>query len=206
MQLKKYLCWRVRGRKYRKEMKKRLKNNGFTIISSNCIGGMVYHMFDHPFLSPTINLSMSFPDFVCFCSDLEHYLNAELKTYQGDLKWSYPMADLDGLTLHMVHYKSFEQAKADWERRAKRVDFDNLFLVASARDGFTQELAEQFDALVHPKVLFVGQKDSNPDHFYIKGFENEKELGDVTAYIPDRSGKRYYELFDWASFFNRNRT
>lgn len=41
---------------YRLYMKSRLQNHDFEIISSNCIGGILYHDVGEQFRTPTINL------------------------------------------------------------------------------------------------------------------------------------------------------
>ena len=57
---------------------RRLKNDNFTILCSNCIGGVIYHRLGKQFLSPTINMFFSQPDFVSFCMHLDYYLQQKL--------------------------------------------------------------------------------------------------------------------------------
>ena len=37
-------------------LRKRIHKRSFTLISQNCVGGVIYHMLDMPFKTPTINL------------------------------------------------------------------------------------------------------------------------------------------------------
>lgn len=202
MRLLNNAIWHLRNKGYRKSVKDLVKNRNCTIVSSNCIGGVVYNTYSMQFLSPTINLSMNYSDFIKLCENTRHYFESELKPYTGDLQKSYPLADLDGLTLHLVHYSTFEEAKEFWDRRVQRVNYDNMFFVCTNQEGFNEELSARFDALPQPKVLFVNQPDDNPNHFYIKGFEDRAAVGDITAHSDQRSGHRILEAFDWVSFLD----
>lgn len=44
--------------------RRRLSNKNFTILSTNCIGGVMYHNLNLKFLSPTINLWISPHDYI----------------------------------------------------------------------------------------------------------------------------------------------
>ena len=60
-------------------MRKRLKNHSFSLISSNCIGGILYHDVGEQFRTPTINLII--PQFVTFAENLRYYLQAVSYTH-----------------------------------------------------------------------------------------------------------------------------
>lgn len=196
------VLWKLRRRRFMREQSGKLKNRDFTIFSSNCIGGMLYHDLGLVFSSPFINLFLSCEDFIRFCESYETYLQQEL--LPAEEQGAYPIAKLGELTIHLVHYKSFAQAKAAWERRCKRINPNNLFLITTDRDGFTPELSERFDALPYRKVLLVHQPDNNPNHFYIKGYEDKEQVGDLIKKADPRNGKRIMDQYDWISFLNQN--
>lgn len=50
-----------------------LKVDNFTIFSSNCIGGIIYHSLNKKFLSPTINLYIQPSDYVEMLSHPKKY-------------------------------------------------------------------------------------------------------------------------------------
>ena len=52
----------------------RLKNSCPTIISRNCVGGIIYHDLGLKFNSPTINLSMSNDDYIKFVEHLDSFV------------------------------------------------------------------------------------------------------------------------------------
>lgn len=196
--------WNRNRRKIYDSYRDELKNNDFTIFSCNCIGGVVYNSLGVQFRSPTINLYMNCEDFIRFCEMPERYLSADFLPYIGKEKKAYPMAYLDDLVLHLVHYSSFEEGRDAWERRKKRVNLNNTFLVATDRDGFNSELSKRFDALPYPKVLFVHKYDDNPNHFYIEGYEQDACVGNLIEQTDRRSGKRVLDQFDWVGFFNQS--
>ena len=55
------------------QMRERLENENFSIISSNCIGGILCHDLNVPYNSPTVNMFFVAADFVKFCSRIPHY-------------------------------------------------------------------------------------------------------------------------------------
>lgn len=77
--------------KFRNSKKrKKLKNSDFTIISSNCVGGVIYHDLGLQFKSPTINLWFKPKDYLKFLSDLDKYLEMELSE-ETDKDVDYPV-------------------------------------------------------------------------------------------------------------------
>ena len=69
MQIKYYSYVRT---KFAIKLRKRLKNDNFSIICSNCIGGTIYNRLGKQFLSPTINLWFYQKDFLKFIQNI-HY-------------------------------------------------------------------------------------------------------------------------------------
>ena len=57
---------------YAGKMRKGLKNKDFTILSCNCAAGILYHRYNHPFLSPTINLWIEQNDFLNILGSQKH--------------------------------------------------------------------------------------------------------------------------------------
>ena len=102
--------------------RKQLKNDQFTILSSNCIAGVIYHRLGKQFLTPTINMFFSNCAFVEFCVHLDWYLNQELRFIKSERP--YPVAQLPGdgesiptITLYFNHDKVNETAQEKWVKR-----------------------------------------------------------------------------------------
>lgn len=67
-------------------------------------------------------------DFLKFAWNLEHYTtNAELEYIESG--FDYPVACLDDITIYFNHAKDKESAKAEWNKRAGRIDFDNIYYI-----------------------------------------------------------------------------
>ncbi len=179
-----------------------------TIISMNCTGGVISHDLGLQFRSPTVNLFMRAEDFTKFCERLEYYLNIDEITECKDKSIiedrTYPIGRLDDLTLFFVHYHSFEEAVQKWNERKKRVNWDNIVIINTDREGMTDELKDRFEKLPYRKVMFVHKPDKlHPSCFYLKGYESEKSVGIVTEPIGWK-GLRPIDQFDYVAFLNAN--
>ena len=108
--------------------------------------------------TPTVNLWMTFGDFLTMAEGLPDSLGGELREASGPGEAN-PVADLlfagRSVRLHFLHGTTFERAKADWERRRGRVDFSRLFLVATDNSDATREELDRFLRLPWPKRMFV---------------------------------------------------
>ena len=71
------------------------------------------------------------------------------------------------------------------------------------RDGCTKEHLERFDKLTYKnKVVFTHKPYSEiKSAFYIEGFEKNGEVGALYEY-SGWTGKKYYDKFDYVSWFN----
>ncbi len=190
------IIWQCQHKVWQKRLRTRFHGKQPTIISNNCTGGIIYHDLGLQFTSPTINLYMSCPDYIRFLEHLEYYLALTITPYRGDIRRDYPMGTLGDLTLFFVHYHSFEEACAKWQQRVQRVDRENLYIIATDRDGYTPEILQRFNALPYAhKKLFTHLPTENPDCVYIAGFENEGQVGGL---------KRVIDQFDYVSWFNKD--
>lgn len=97
------------NKRFTKNQRRRLKNDNFSIISSNCIGGFIYHRLGKQFLSPTINLYFNQKEFLKFVKNLDYYLQFNLRFIKTDL--GHPVAELGDIKLFFLHYYSDDEAK-----------------------------------------------------------------------------------------------
>ena len=172
---------------YLEQKRARLRNTDFTIISSNCNGAFMYYDLGLPYLSPTVNLTIEMNDFVKMVKNLKWYMEQKIVRAEGEYK--YPTGVLGtegrGIKINFVHYKSFEEGVQKWEERKKRINWDNLFIVGTARGDFwNYDTIKNFNQLPYKnKVIFT-----NVDYpefqsaYYIKGFEKERQLGVLIDY------------------------
>ncbi|KOT14751.1 exopolysaccharide biosynthesis protein [Haemophilus parainfluenzae] len=184
---------------------KRLTNQGMSVISANCVGAFILHDLNQPFNSPFVNLYLDPSDFVRYLQNIEFYQAQPLQFIQTEK--SYPVGLLDDLKVHFMHYHSEQEAKEKWEARSQRLDFDNLFIMMTDKDGgkgAKYEALQAFDNLPYPnKVVFTRKPYPElKSAFYIKGFENENEVGDLFTF-SGWNGEKYYDQFDYVSWFNQ---
>lgn len=161
-----------------------LKNRNFSIISNNCWGGIVYDIFGLQYLSPTIGLYMFSDDYIRFCENLDYYLKlpvTEIKLeesrYSNELKQkniNCPIGKIKDVELIFLHYKNFNDAKVKWEKRCKRIKFDNLIIKFSDQNLFREENYYKFMNLNYKNKIFItgNEKFMNEENVvYLKQYQ-----------------------------------
>ena len=192
-------CWRA---PLRWSMRRKLKNHSFSLISANCIGGVLSHDVGEQFRTPTLNLTI--PQFVDFCEDLENNLKTDLipseLTYNG-----HPVCKCGNIDIIGVHYSSCEDLIETWNRRKVRVNYDNIFLIATDEFINSEELAQRFDSLPFPKVCFTANSHPKYDWMvFLPEFEGANRVGDSLRYT-NMWGLRIFEKhFDCVKWLNDN--
>lgn len=164
-----------------KEKKLKLKNNNISVISQNCIGGVFYHDMEMEFFSPTINLFIKEPDFVRFVLNLKKYLQCELEIWWEE---EYPVGKIGDVYIYFMHYNSCKEAKEAWKRRKKRINFDKILVLATDRNGFTDQMYEKWKEIPYNKLLFsVNEKFASKDTILYKKYMGQETVPDL---IPNR--------------------
>lgn len=189
---------------YNKIYRLKLKNKDFSMIASNCNGGVILSDLGIKFNTPTINLFFYPEDYLKFLSDIKGNLEYEL-IEEKDNNFDYPIGNLNGIKIHFMHYANFDEAKNKWDKRKKRINYDNLFVIFTDRDGCTYEQMEMFDKLPYKnKVIFTHkQYPKIKSSYYIKGFENKESVGILSQYM-ENSYKRYLNEFDFVKWLNKD--
>lgn len=186
-----------------KKNRSRLTNTTFSLIASNCNGAFICHDLNVKFNSPFVNLWVPPTDFIKYLSNIKYYSTCELKFIE-EPGITYPIGLLDDVKIYFQHYSSEEAAKEKWTERLKRMDYDNLFILFTDRDGCTYQNLLDFDHLdFENKIIFCHKEYPEINSaFYIKGFENEESVGMCFEYKNKFTGKKYYDSFDYVSWFN----
>ena len=182
--------------------KKRNKNNNFSLICGNCMGGYIYHQLGVKFFSPTINLMILQPDLFKMVKDLKNYEKGFVDKTKGII----PVGEINGVKVNFTHYKSFDDAITKWEERFLRINWDNVYLIMTDRDGLTKEQIYELKNLNYKKILvFTANKYDLPYCFQIKKYEKEKCVGNILK--KTLSGKWEFEkYFDWVAWLNSEET
>ncbi|PJG85738.1 DUF1919 domain-containing protein [Conservatibacter flavescens] len=181
--------------------KQRLNNQDMSLLASNCNGALILHDLGQKFHSPFVNLYLTPKDFIRYLQNIPYYQNVKLNFEQES---PYPIAKLEDISIHFMHYHSIQEAEEKWYTRSARINDDNLFIMMTDRDGCTYQDLQAFDQLPFPnKVVFTHQ--AYPEFssaFYIKGFEAQGQVGDLFEYAG-WFGQKYYDQFDYVNWFNQ---
>ena len=169
------------------------------MLCANCMGGIICHQLDTPFLSPTVNLMILQPDFYRLVLDLDGYRDAEFVELPPQ---DCPRGKMNDVVINFTHFATFDEGVAAWRRRFERINFDNLWIIATDRDGITEkDIASLQDIPCRGLLVFTAKKYDYPYCFQLKQFEKQGQIGDIlqqTIY-----GKRYFELyFDYVKWLN----
>lgn len=175
-----------------------LKENPPSIFSNNCWGGLTYHSLDMEFTSPLINMFEKAEDYIKLLKDPKKYMEYELELlstkYDKNMDINYPIVKCGDITLYFNHYKSFEEAKISWERRKRRINWDNIFVMFHTSK---REELEQFLSLSYKKkICFVSFESSEDGVVYVDNKEYEgKAFWECVVFTGDRR-YQYYNVFD----------
>lgn len=145
----------------------RLRNRAVSIISNDCWGGRMCKFYKLPFNSPFIGLFIVGPDYVRLLEN-PRVLENELEFFPIEQsRWidylksvgqtSHPVARLaPDIEIHFLHYEDEATARAKWNRRVKRIDWNNAIVKFNQRDVCDDDLIRPFDRLpFEHKVCFT---------------------------------------------------
>ena len=183
----------------------RLKNWDMSLIASNCNGGLLLHDLGARFNSPFVNCGLMPDNYIRLLQNLEHYLSCDMQITRVEGALAY--GQWDDLEVIFGHFDDISQVKRDWDRRIKRINMDNLFVIFTDRDGCTMEHLRAFDALPYKnKVVFTHLPYPElRSACYIRGFETDPYVGELYKFRYKRFGWKYIDDFDYVSWFNRGR-
>lgn len=191
------------------------KNQDFTLISRDCVGGVLYHQLGLKFLSPTINLFLNPTDFNYFCLYLEDYIDGRLEEYKGD-DIDYPVGVLypkkgskcdKHVRLGFMHYDSFIEAADKWEERKKRINWNNIYVLSTICypleiAELSPELIKKWNDIKYKKVMLVDKKYGFDNEFVIDKPSDCEEYAWL-LYSPNNSWKRVFNQFNFIKFLNK---
>ena len=182
----------------------RLKNKDFSLIASNCNGAFILHDLGMRLNSPFVNLWIKPKDYMKLLQNLRFYLGCELD-FVEEADIDYPIGLLDDVRIYFRHFETEEEAREKWTERSKRINFDNLFIMFTEKDGCTYQDLCDFDSLPYKnKVVFTHRP--YPEFrsaCYIKGWEAQGSVGLCYEFVNRYSWKKHYDAFDYVRWFNQ---
>lgn len=186
-------------------LKSKNKNRDFTIFSSNCIGGVITSELGVRFNSPFVNLWLNAKDYLKFLKNPQKYLKCEMQ-FCKEKGINYPIGKLDDIKIYFFHYKTEQEAKCCWEKRKKRINFNNLYVIFTDRDNCEYSDLLEFDNLPYQNKIVFTHKIYNEikSSVYIKGFESENQVGNLVALEGKIIKKHIYERFNYINWLNKD--
>ena len=182
-----------------------LKGNNFTIVSNNCFAGFVYQKFDIPYNTPFVGLFILGSDYIELLKNFNILIKEKLVFIKGDeskykdylIKTNrfnkYPIGKLgNDVEIHFLHYKSETEAQEKWNRRLKRMNFNNILFKFSDNDMSNLKLIKEFDNLPFKnKICFTSKDISNiKSQIYLRKYKNEQAVRNEWAAISTMKMKR----------------
>lgn len=174
-----------------------------SVISYNCFAGRIIQDLNMQYNTPTVGLYFLYPDYIEFLKHLDFYLkkaklefveNSKYQEYderRRNWKHWYPIGLLGGkVEIHFLHYYTEQEAAEKWYRRAKRVNFNNLFIVGMEQNSCPVQCIRDFDCLPYDRKIFFSTK-KLPDiksNCFIKEFKERGKVGD-----PWREANIFYK-------------
>lgn len=138
-------------------------------------------------------------DFIKMVENLEWYMHGQIVELYGEE--NYPVGFLNDIKIHFRHYDNFDEAVLKWEKRKKRINWDNLFIIGDSRNE-DYEVIQRFDRLPYKnKVIFsLIPYPEFKSFFYVKAFK--KKWGVMTDFKNQFLKRRYLDDFDYIAFLN----
>lgn len=167
--------------KKRKKSFSNLSLENTTLLSRNCLAGIVYHDLELQFKSPTINLYMTSEDYICFVENIKDFCSHDVKFSEvNDSEYSFPVAFLiagnNRIKVYFMHYENFDDAKSKWLERSLRVNFDNIILLFEDCNNQSVNQIGILLNLPYDKIIFSKQDIHFNDTKYINNVINVSNI------------------------------
>lgn len=133
------------------------------------VWGVISHYCGKEFLSPTVNLWIKQDEFIKMCCNLRHYM--EQKLVFIDTNMGHPVALCDDIKIYFNHDHNEQEAEQKWERRKKRINYDNLYIIMYVGDGITKEDMQKLESVPCQNKLVLSSEKLPYDLPYVKYFK-----------------------------------
>ncbi len=167
---------------------KKIKYKDFSIISNNCWAGFVYQSYNLPYNTPTIGMFIVSDDYIKLIGNLQHYMEIDkfMEVEPQESKWyeelkdiskygEYPIAKLDDIELHLLHYTSVKEAEEAWNRRKRRINYKRIIYKFSEMNLCKEKNILDFQKLnLENKICFISSKFKELENEYTIIVNNNK--------------------------------
>lgn len=188
---------------FEEKLRKRLKTQRFSLFTSNCMAGVIYHRLGVQFQSPTINYFMADNYFLKFVMNLDYYLNQEL--LENGTDGNHPLGMLGDIPLQFTHYSSYKEGYDAWNRRKERIDFCRLYFVLfDTVDGVISEQDIVRFGKIKCANKIVLSKNHYPQYDYVLTIPINPKDTNKHYMARNLIGRRRFEKnFDYVDWINK---
>ena len=136
-------------------------------------------------------------DYIRFLNNPKYYIECPLilreMYYEPNLGYKYPIAECGDILLRFNHYKSFDEANECWERRKRRIKWDNIFVMFFCEK---KDMVEEFLKLPYEKkICFVPYETQTTTLMGINCHKSEFDLSTIINHASDGT-YMFYNVFD----------
>lgn len=190
----------------------KLKDSQVSILSNNCLAGVVYKELGLKSRTPTINTWCRGEDYIKFLSNYEFYLEQEMKVYKGNLGAQFQEKGIinNDIIWHFNHSISAEDEVKKWNERVNRFNRNNIAVIMVIE---SDEQAYQFERLGFKKKMGIYYKDLGlPSIIYCQEWSNKENRLKYSfsfsqfamAYMTNIYDNRVSKV-DWIKFLNNKK-
>ena len=187
---KKILLWLTR-----RYFQSSVQDSEISIFSNDCWGGEIYQHLQAPYLTPFIGLAIMAPCYIKLLKRPYHYLTMLPMEFVTESRYEacnvfrkqdeYPLARIDDIEIHFLHYKTPQEAASKWSRRIKRINWDKIYVKFDVgKDYATPEMVKHFLQLPFDRKLVIA-----PSHFML---EENSSIVTISNYTGDAT-QVFYE-------------
>ena len=199
---------RKKRERWLKQLRAKNTNHDFSLITNDCVGGVISHDLGEQFRSPTVNLWIPQSQFLEFAQNLEYYLACEIRETPDDTK-PYPVGTIIPkddqhipIEVNFMHYPSFEEGYAKWKDRCKRVNYDRLYFIWHFFDDPHTEKVRAFDSWNARKLVILHEPIDGIRSCKVVDCYNENPYNGKILKVIERTGKRYLDDVDYLGFLS----
>jgi len=193
----------------------KIREEKISILSNNCLAGIIYKELGLKVLSPTINMSCIGRDYITFLEHYKYYCSKEMRAYTEEdyercrkgFHDFIPKGMIDNkITWIFNHYLDAETGIEAWKKGLERLNYQNIVALAALQ---SDEEAYDFEALPIKRKLGFYYKELHLEHvIHVKEFNDLQERyhfeGNWLAYVVQygSSLNQCIPHVDWIKFLS----
>ena len=189
--------------RYHRNKAKKFKGPIPSIISINCIGGVMLHDLGCRFNTPTINLFFrTQQEFFYFVMHLEIMMELPLEEIKNS-EYNAPVGVIkhneNEVGIVFLHYKDFQSANEKWQQRIKRINLDNVVVLLEGPQ-VDRDIINDFDEIPYKKKIISCPIVNAPEYYQPLDIYEKWHPGKILDYKSVFSVERYLDDWDYISF------